>query len=86
MYEAATRGGRAAPAQRPPPQHSRALGAAVRNYRDCRGCIVLIVGGDGENQVGFLRAGPGVKPPTMSPGSFIYIGPIADGWYLFKTV
>ncbi len=62
------------------------LGAAVRNYRDCKGCIVLIVGGDGENQVGFLRAGPGVKPPTMSPGSFIYIEPIADGWYLFKTV
>lgn len=62
------------------------LGAAIRKYRDCEGCIVFIVGGDGENQVGYLRAGPGAKVPKMSPQGFIYVEPIADGWYLFKTV
>ena len=62
------------------------LGAAIRKYRDCEGCVVFIVGGEGENQVGYLRAGPGAKVPKMSPQGFIYIEPIADGWYLFKTV
>ncbi len=62
------------------------LGAAIRKYRDTEGCIALIVGGDGENQVGYLRAGPGARVPKMSPKSFIYVEPIADGWYLFKTV
>jgi hypothetical protein len=62
------------------------LGAAIRKYRDAEGAIALIVGGDGENQVGFLRAGAGAKVPKMSPKSFIYVEPIADGWYLFKTV
>lgn len=65
---------------------SLTLGAAIRNYRDSTGCIVLIVGGDGDNQVGYLRAGPGARVPKMTPQSFIYIEPIADGWYLFKTV
>ena len=62
------------------------LGAAIRKYRDCEGSLVFIVGGEGENQVGYLRAGPGAKVPKMSPQGFIYIEPIADGWYLFKTV
>jgi hypothetical protein len=62
------------------------LGAAIRKYRDADGAIALIVGGDGENQVGYLRAGAGAKVPKMSPQSFIYVEPIADGWYLFKTV
>lgn len=65
---------------------SLTLGAAIRKYRDCEGCVALIVGGDGENQVGYLRAGPGARVPKMSPKSFIYIEPIADGWFLFKTV
>ncbi len=62
------------------------LGAAIRRYRDLEGCVVLIVGGDGENQVGYLRAGPGAQVPKMSPTSFIYVEPIGDGWFVFKTV
>ncbi|MEO8195431.1 MAG: hypothetical protein ABI689_01785 [Thermoanaerobaculia bacterium] len=62
------------------------LGAAMRKYRDCEGCVVFIVGGDGESQVGYLRTAPGAQVPKMSPQSYIYIEPIADGWYLFKTV
>lgn len=62
------------------------LGAAIRKYRDCEGCVVLVVGGDGANQVGYLFAGPGARVPTMSPQSFFYVEPIAPGWYLFKTV
>ena len=69
-------------------QQLRALtvGAAIRRYRDAEGCVALIIGGDGENQVGYLRAAAGARVPKMSPKSFIYIEPIADGWYLFKTV
>lgn len=62
------------------------LGAAIRKYRTAEGCVALIIGGDGGNQVGYLRAGPGGKVPKMSPQSFIYVEPIAEGWYLFKTV
>jgi hypothetical protein len=65
---------------------SLTLGAAIRKYRDCEGCIVLVIGGDGENQVGYIHAGPGAKVPKMSPQSFIYVEPIAPGWYVFKTV
>ncbi len=65
---------------------SLTLGAAIRKYRDCEGCVVLIVGGDGANQVGYLHAGPGARVPRMSPQSFIYVEAIAPGWYLFKTV
>ena len=62
------------------------LGAAIRKYRDCKGCVVLVIGSDGENQVGYIRAGPDAKVPKMSPQSFIYVEPIAPGWYLFKTI
>ena len=62
------------------------LGAAIRKYRDCEGCVVLVIGGEGANQVGYLHAPPGARVPKMSPQSFIYVEPIAPGWYLFKTV
>ena len=62
------------------------LGAAIRKYRDCEGCVVLIVGGDGANQVGYIHAGPGARVPKMSPQSFFYVESIAPGWFLFKTV
>ena len=62
------------------------LGAAIRKYRDCEGCVVLVIGGEGANQVGYLHAPPGARVPKMSPQSFIYVEAIASGWYLFKTV
>ena len=62
------------------------LGAAIRKYRDCEGCVVLVIGGDGANQVGYLHAAPGVREPKMSPQSFFYVEAITPGWYLFKTV
>lgn len=62
------------------------LGAAIRKYRDCEGCVVLLIGGDGANQVGYLHAPPGARVPKMSPQSFIYVEAIASDWYLFKTV
>ncbi len=62
------------------------LGAAIRKFRDCEGCVILKIGGDGENQVGYLYAPAGARVPKMSPRSFIYLEPIAPGWYLFKTV
>lgn len=62
------------------------LGAIIAKFRDCEGCTVLKIGGDGENQVGYLHAGPEGRVPKMTPQSFIYIEPIGSGWYLFKTV
>ena len=58
------------------------LGAAIRKYRDCEGCVVLVIGGEGANQVGYLHAPPGAACPKMSPQSFIYVEAIASGWYL----
>jgi hypothetical protein len=62
------------------------LGTAIRKFRDCEGCLVLKVGGEGESQVGYLFAPAGAQVPKMSPQSFIYLEPIVPGWFLFKTV
>lgn len=87
--------GRTSPAGAIPPERTVALaqqlraltlGAAIRKYRDCDDCIALVIGGDGESQVGYLRVAPGAQVPRMSPQSFIYVESIAPGWYLFKTV
>ena len=62
------------------------LGAVIRKFRGCDGCVILKIGGDGESQVGYLHAPAGARVPKMSPRNFIYVEPIASGWYLFKTV
>ena len=70
---------------------SLTLGAAIRKYRDCDGCIALVIGGDGENQVGYLRVAPGALGPKMTPQSFIYVEvdrarlvPVQDGLSLWR--
>jgi hypothetical protein len=47
--------------------------------------IVLTFGGAVDNTVGFLRAGP-AGPPAISPSEFIWVQPVGDNWYLFRTI
>lgn len=62
------------------------LGAVIRKFRGCEGCVILKIGGEAQSQVGYLFAPAGARVPKMSPRDFIYVEPIASGWYLFKTV
>lgn len=38
----------------------------------------------GDNAIGFMCS-PLNNPPPISPGHFIWVEPIVDGWYLFRT-
>jgi hypothetical protein len=49
------------------------------------GCVFLEIGGMIDNEVGFMRCGPGATPPSMTPRQFILVEVIAPGWYLYKT-
>ncbi|HEV7692521.1 MAG TPA: hypothetical protein VGO52_16915 [Hyphomonadaceae bacterium] len=60
----------------------KALGISVA--QKVRDQIVLTIGGAVDNTVGILRAGPS-GPPTISPSEFIWVEPLGDGWYLFRT-
>lgn len=62
------------------------LGAVIRKFRGCEGCVILKIGGEAQSQVGYLYAPAGARVPRMSPRDFICVEPIAPGWYLFKTV
>jgi len=60
----------------------KALGiSTVQKVRDL---TVLSIGGTPDNTVGFLRAGPS-GPPPISPSEFIWVEPLGDDWYLFRT-
>jgi hypothetical protein len=60
----------------------KALGiSTVQKVRDH---TVLTIGGALDNTVGFLRAGPS-GPPAISMSDYIWVEPVGDGWYLFRT-
>ena len=46
------------------------------------GGIVLVIGGVLDNSVGLMRT---ASPPPMSPSEYIWVEPLADGWFLFRT-
>ena len=47
--------------------------------------VWLHVGGFIDNEVGYLYVPDGETPPEMSPSRYIYVEPLGDGWYLYKT-
>ena len=57
----------------------------INQVSDKDGVLDFRIGGIIDNSVGYLYVPEGLKPPTMSPGGFIYIEEIADGWYIYKT-
>lgn len=75
------------------PAETRELRAALRALRlsglerrpKAPGCVVLVIGGMLDNEVGYIFAPPGCTPPTVSPSAYIYVEQIAPGWYLYKT-
>ena len=63
----------------------RALKAAgASRVREEDGLLIISVGGIIDNEVGFLLPTSG-RVPAISPSTYIWIEPAADGWYLFKT-
>jgi hypothetical protein len=48
------------------------------------GRTIVSIGGILDNEVGFLFA-PDGRPPPIDPSRYIWVEPIGDGWYLFKT-
>lgn len=66
-------------------EHGPALAAlglsAIENKGDG---VQITIGGKLDNTVGFLRAGPS-GPPPISPSDYIWIEPLGDGWFLFRT-
>ena len=48
------------------------------------GIVRLTIGGVLDNTVGFLKVRKG-SPPRISPSETIWLEPLGDGWYLFKT-
>jgi hypothetical protein len=64
---------------------ARALKAAgAGRVREEDGLLIVSVGGIVDNEVGFLLPTSG-PVPAISPSTYIWIEPAADGWYLFKT-
>jgi hypothetical protein len=64
---------------------ARALRAAgAGRVREEDGLLIVSVGGIVDNEVGFLLPTSG-PVPAISPSTYIWIEPAADGWYLFKT-
>lgn len=49
------------------------------------GVVRVSIGGILDNEVGLLHAGSADLVPAIDPASYIWIEPLGDGWYLFKT-
>jgi hypothetical protein len=50
-----------------------------------RGCLLLSVGGMGDNHIGYFYAPPGCTVPSMSPRDYILLDELESGWYLYKA-
>ncbi|HEX8191889.1 MAG TPA: hypothetical protein VF552_03230 [Allosphingosinicella sp.] len=49
------------------------------------GTLRIVIGGVQDDSVGLLHLPEGRAPPPMSRQDFIWIEPLAGGWYLFRT-
>lgn len=64
--------------------HALHLSGVLRRQEE-PGCLFLVIGGLGDNEVGYIHAPPGCTPPLISPGGYIYVEQVAPGWYLYRT-
>ena len=49
------------------------------------GVTTVTIGGVLDNSLGFLHAADPAAVPPVGPEEYIWIEPVGDGWYLFKT-
>jgi hypothetical protein len=49
------------------------------------GLVEVTIGGMVDNMVGFLHARDAASVPPIDPDDHIWIEPLGDGWYLFRT-
>ena len=62
----------------------RSLHALMVNVSG-RGVVRVTLGGILDNEVGVLHAPSPADAPPISPGAYIWVEPLGDGWYLYKT-
>lgn len=69
------------------PQSTRLLGElhAILLRISRAGVVSVTIGGVLDNSVGFLHAPNPAAVPAIDPSDHIWIEPVGDGWYLFKT-
>lgn len=53
--------------------------------RTPEGRLALTVGGMLDNEVGYLFVPKGGQPPAIDKSSYIWVEPVGDGWYLYRT-
>ena len=56
------------------------LGAIERS----EGTLRVVIGGMLDNVVGFLFS-PNAPPPPIDPSDHIWVEPLGDGWFLYRT-
>lgn len=60
----------------------KSIGLTLATNED--GLVRLTIGGMVDNEVGFLHA-VATKVPPIDPSEYIWIEPLGDDWYLYKT-
>ena len=58
---------------------------AVERDDEIGSCVLVNVGGMTDNSVGFLGTSAECSAPEMDPTHYIYVEPLAPGWYIYKT-
>lgn len=61
------------------------ISAISTDYIGLENCIDFIIGGIGDNLVGYIYVLDKKDLPKMDPSSIILIKEIGNGWYLYKT-
>lgn len=61
------------------------VAAISTDYIGFENCIDFIIGGIGDNLVGYIYVLDKKDLPNMNPSSIIMIKEIGNGWYLYKT-
>ncbi|HVK40120.1 MAG TPA: hypothetical protein VNA88_16430 [Candidatus Kapabacteria bacterium] len=57
----------------------------ARSVDECERCVLVLIDGMIDNEVGFLYVPNPRDVPVMSPKRYILVEPIGGGWYLYKT-
>ena len=55
------------------------------NFEETKGSLDFLIGGITDNALGYLYIREKQNRPKMSPGHFIMLRSLGNGWYLYKT-
>jgi hypothetical protein len=66
-------------------QAGKLLVRSVITDKQSPGTLLFLIGGLGDNRVGYLYQPDVAKLPPVSARNYILLEPLGNGWYLFKT-